>query len=441
MRTFVVGLILLVCVARGVDNFVFHDHYWSLLTHAKLSVAFTPAEVKDKKLAKKAKLKDVTQEEQYQIKQDLLRQLYSATNAEEVILRDGRKFQGTRISDNGSVVVFRQLFGKSGTIETKINKRDIAQIKPIERTTGVITEDEVLIKKTFYDFKFTRQGNYSFFSDEDYFRASAVASLVTGLHDGVVSTFRPLIEGDINRRSYVLVFGDGQAFYELCRAIAPGIKGAVGFYSPGSDYLVVYDFFNGRGFRAFNSYLRWTQAKLSDDDASDLQAAQSRFALDMKAENIAVVRHEGAHQLSFDLGILNNETSDIWVAEGFAEYCSTPYIGKPRQEHIDFAAHAMKHDRYIPLNRLFELSDGESFYRQNEYDVGLSYAESWLYFYYLMQPDRREKFFSYLAGLKKSKNLNAAERLKKLGEAMDISAKDLDEAVKTFARQNKKIPA
>lgn len=433
---FFFGIVLVLCLARGVDHFLLHDRGWSMLIGQGAPKSLMAGTFKAKRQEKVDRL---TKEERYKSREALLRQLYSSANEEIVVLRDGRKFEGAKTAEDEKTVTFRQLFGKSGALESKIAKSDILEIKPLTRGAATITDDEVLINKTFPDFNFTRTGEYSFFSDEDYFRARDVASLLLGLRDGVAKVFDPVIEKDADRRIYVLVFGDGEKFYALCNAVAPYLRGAVGFYSPEANYLVVYDFFNGKFFREFNSELRKVQKDLKQEDAATLQSVQSRFALDLKAENISVVRHEGSHQLSFDYGIFKDDVSDTWAVEGFAEYCSTPYVGKLRQEQVDHVAQAINDKQYIPLDRLFGLSERAAFYRQSGYMTALSYAESWAYFYYLMQPQYRLKFFDYLNAVKQQKVKDAKARTELFSRTMGISTEALDKQVKDFILHNTRV--
>jgi len=433
--SFILSLVLIVSTLKCADHIIFHDRYLSFAdSHAQKNLMTDEFKAK-----RQEKISKLTKEEQYKIKEALLRQVYSSVNEEIIMLRDGRRFEGVKTGEDERTVTFKQRFGKSGALESRIEKGDIVEEKPLTQGTVNITDDEVLIKKDFPKFNFNRDGEYSFFSDEDYFRAKAVASLLMGLRDGIQMIFKPVMEDSSDRRIYVLVFGDGGKFYELCNAVAPYLNGAVGFYSPSSNYLVVYDFFNGKSFREFNSDLRKVQKGLGQEDAAALQSAQSRFALDLKAENIAVVRHEGSHQLSYDYGIFKDGKADIWLLEGFAEYGATPYIGKLRQEHVDWAAQAIKANRYMPLSRLFELSNNAAFYQQGPEMTTLAYAESWAYFYYLMQPPYRQKFFDYLTALKKLDSKKITDRSGLLAEKIGFSLENLDDQVKDFIQHNSHV--
>ena len=61
----------------------------------------------------------------------------------------------------------------------------------------------------------------------------------------------------------------------------------------------------------------------------------------MKAQNAEVLRHEGAHQLAYDLGLVNNINFDIWLNEGLAEYCSPPYLGEKKRTSLDIIKKAV----------------------------------------------------------------------------------------------------
>ncbi len=386
-----------------------------------------------------------------QARKALWQELHSGVNTVVVETKDGRRFEGTITVENASGLSLRQVFGKSGVMETRIARADIAQVKSLDQDFSPITDAEVELKSKFPRFNFIRRRGYTFFSDEDYFRVSEVAALLQRLRRDVEANFASLVSAPADRRIYVVVFGDPRQFNDYCAKAAPYLKGAAGFYDPVNSQLVVYDFFHGAPFQEFNATVGSWQADLErrrratedhrvresiNNAMSSLADQSARYAGEVKAQNISVVRHEGGHQLSYDLGILKVTNCDIWLAEGFAEFCSMTYLGEKKTESLALVKAALQKNIYIPLERLFALSDNTEFYQQERDQARLAYAESWVYFYYLMRPGYREGFFRYLNALRSGVFVPAAARQKFFEVQTGITTRDLDKRVKALVLGN-----
>ena len=396
---------------------------------------------------------------------DIARQLQRQLGPQEEFLfylKSGERMRGIKQEEGADYIKVKQFFGYSGSLTTKVFKNNIARLEKIKQGSFDIAQDEIRIKRELPTFNFSRSGAYSFFTDQDYFQIIKSIDLLQRLYGGFLSFFSPLIEKNLDRRIYVVIFGKPEGYYEYLRKAAPELKNAAGFYDSAKNQLVFYDFFNSAEYAAIDDFVKQENGKIrqlkeenrkylnSDYDTyqsnlkkiqgyeQSLSAYMSRLALSVKEVNTRILRHEAAHQLSFDL-IVNDgsDNFDSWLLEGLSEFASTPSLGDKNKEHLALFKEAIDKKEVIPLRELISYSMNNEFYMLEESKLALAYAQSWSLFYLLMQPGWKEKFFLYMLRLKAvRRGLDLDGRVKFLEVNLGVSLDDLQYRLTSFVKSN-----
>jgi hypothetical protein len=176
------------------------------------------------------------------------------------------------------------------------------------------------------------------------------------------------------RRLTVLVFRDERPFLRFAQNTVPG---TVGFYSRASNWLAFFDFRNV--------------------PMSPHASGQS---------NMETLTHEATHQLTFNTGLLERK-ADIpkSIVEGLAMYCERRRLvgrnepGQANLRRLDELAHIRRREPWISAAEL--LSDDRACFGRTGDRLLLSYCESWLLVYHLMNdPERLPQFRAYLAAIR-----------------------------------------
>ncbi|MFH1767660.1 MAG: hypothetical protein ABH858_00680, partial [Candidatus Omnitrophota bacterium] len=316
---------------KFIDHFFLGDRFLSWRIYRSSSGETVLYEVPAFNLRVSPRSLAIDSEEAERVRRQLESKLIASRDKTILYTKDGRRLEGIKVSEDDKDIKFKQIFGSSGAMVITIAKENVAGIEQSQADKIGITDEEVLIKNQFPDFDFYRQGQYSFFTDETYFRIAESIDVLKNLSDAFMKVFSPALDRTLKRRSYVLIFSNSDDFYAYCRKVAPGMAGAVGLYSPLENKLMVYNFFGGKNYKMVEEYVEGEKARVADWRKQDLdyrskQAVSDyqhkvssyikRYALDTKAMNLEVFRHESAHQLSYDLGMIQGNNFDIWLIEG-----------------------------------------------------------------------------------------------------------------------------
>jgi hypothetical protein len=168
----------------------------------------------------------------------------------------------------------------------------------------------------------------------------------------------------------------------------------VGIYHPGTNRFVVYDFGTNDAFVAGKrAALRRGQMLRRFNMEKRYVETVERLAREYRSgANIGTTMHEVAHQLSFNMGMLNRR-GDVpaWLAEGLACYCEATQndywlgIGEPNPGRLGtLAAVFAGRGRLVPLR---DLLAGENWRMTNSVLAG--YAQSWALFKWLLEEKPR----------------------------------------------------
>jgi len=178
-----------------------------------------------------------------------------------------------------------------------------------------------------------------------------------------------------------------------------------GIYHTPSNRLVVYDYAQNRSFIANKKKGEQLASQFRSPLARQrISGSFSRSAQTHRADtNVGTIMHEVAHQLSFNVGLLNREGDvPLWLAEGLACYCEATMngswqgIGEPNAlRAAALAGPARGEGAFIPLRSLLT-SDDWLRKAPNVQQALLGYAQGWALFRMLME-QRPRTLRDYLA--------------------------------------------
>lgn len=165
-------------------------------------------------------------------------------------------------------------------------------------------------------------------------------------------------------------------------------RGAQGIYDTRTNRLVIYDYRENRQFQAERDKAAAAGKRLlqlqRDQYLGTLDRVAREFATD---QNLSLIIHEVAHQLSFNSGLFNREgDAPFWAVEGLACYCEPAEngqwlgIGKPNTDRLRTLARAK--GRLVPLRALVT---GDGWKAGGQRETLLFYAQSWALFHLLME--------------------------------------------------------
>jgi hypothetical protein len=179
------------------------------------------------------------------------------------------------------------------------------------------------------------------------------------------------------RRLTLIVFHDERSFRRFTLNTPPGTMGA---YSQATNWLSLFDSRN--------------------EPMKTRAAGQS---------NMETVTHEATHQLTFNTGLLNPQAdTPRSVKEGLAMYCERRRLfdrsepGQPNLRRLDELAHIRRRVPWIDVATL--LTDDRGCFARTSDRLVLSYCESWLLIYRLMNDETRlPQFRAYLEAIRSRK--------------------------------------
>ncbi|HEY8241479.1 MAG TPA: DUF1570 domain-containing protein, partial [Kiritimatiellia bacterium] len=158
-----------------------------------------------------------------------------------------------------------------------------------------------------------------------------------------------------------------------------------------------------------------------------------------ESQTRATLRHEGAHQLAFTLGVHSwHRAEGEWLVEGLATYCETSPPGQVDASRSSALHNAMEKGKLIPLSDLVAMRAGEFVRLGSEVRISLAYCQSWSLFHFLMQRDNQGRFFNYVRFLRDPANVTEVREtdpLELLARFEGLTPQDLEKKWKEFVRK------
>jgi hypothetical protein len=183
-----------------------------------------------------------------------------------------------------------------------------------------------------------------------------------------------------DRRLTLVIFFDERPYMKM----TPGVSTEIpGYYVRLENWLVLFDFRNV--------------------PMHQISAAKS---------NISTLAHECTHQLTYNTGLLNRQ-GDVprAIVEGLGTYAEPRALrgrgqpGKINVHRLDSLAHYQRRTKWVEVKEL--LTDERTAFGKTADQTILSYAESWLLVYHLMNsPTRLPQFRAYLKAIQARKDQN-----------------------------------
>jgi hypothetical protein len=166
-----------------------------------------------------------------------------------------------------------------------------------------------------------------------------------------------------------------------------------GIYDRSTNRMVVHDQGNRENYRKFREDTKKTAKTIETHiDRQQYQEAVQRIAREARRnDNIGLMMHELAHQLSFNVGLFNR-SGDVpaWLGEGLACYCEATRdgvwqgIGELSDQRLRTLGERLsKHARLMTVREL--VTNDDPLRRNGAKDhVSQGYAQSWALFHMLI---------------------------------------------------------
>ncbi len=231
----------------------------------------------------------------------------------------------------------------------------------------------------------------------------------------------------------VLVFSDKASYlHHAKKELGEGAGNAIGYYSFGTNRIVMYDLTGVQQLRRENSR-RGTKhditALLSQPEAEPL---------------VATIVHEATHQISFNCGLQKRFSfPPIWLSEGMAVYFETPDLSGSRSWGGIGKVNYSRWDRYRGRVRagqeirLKSLLVNDNLFREPRTALD-AYAAAWAWNYFLIKW-HPEEYTSYLKELAEKPLLVVDDKATKLADFRKHFGKDLGALEDDFYRRMSRI--
>ncbi len=277
--------------------------------------------------------------------------------------------------------------------------------RQIEYAPVELLPEDVRFLMQFPDLKHYYIPPYLFATDTLYSYVHVAHGVLNRLSEQFLGTFRVLVTDEVRTKlAYVCFFRDEEQYLEYAiRKEDVPLETTVGFYSQEQDCLFLYDrlrsFARNRIDRSIDELADAARIRsgLTEDRILALAEAERERSYDILVRQVVrTLRHEGAHQLAFSLGVHSAEGFEhLWLQEGLAQYCETDPIGQPIPGKFAELRTALAAHRLVPWHELVDTPSGTGFGSHGN-RATVAYAQSWLLFHTLMQPPYRARFLKYM---------------------------------------------
>jgi hypothetical protein len=341
-------------------------------------------------------------ERELEAKRSLERLMEQREPTHRLIYDSVKTLTGTLLEDHPGYIVFSQQYGDSGQMSIQLARSRIVRIEECSPGRTEISRRDVRFHMQFPQKNFYKSPPYTIISEESFFAVEDIVKQLQTLYVQITETFKPLITSGARKADIqLLVLSNADEYATYRTRYAFDLEGSSGFYSHSMDQMVVYHqrgsswVQDGKGRiasleRQYQDTLRTEQARRELVRWKNTE--QRKLLAEAHRATHSTIRHEGAHQLLFTLGIQNAAQSGrAWVTEGLAVYCETERVGQLNLRRRDELKEAWAAGRVIPLRRLMS---------ERRFKTSLEYAEAWALMHLLMHPEYRNGFFDYLDWLR-----------------------------------------
>jgi hypothetical protein len=279
---------------------------------------------------------------------------------------------------------------------------------PAHRTPPEITYRDVRFQMELPEMQLYKRYPYTILTDESYSHVEQAVRLLQRLYQDVQHHFEPLIKQTPEMSNLqLLFFSDETAYLAFQQEYAPDMAGALGFYCPQLNRLIVFN--EKQSMQMRELYRRLDQHV----DAAKEQHPRKEFHVhadawrdrlqrsmeyDAEKRTFTTLRHEGAHQLFHAFNIHSDiRLENEWLVEGLATYCETDRIGQKEHYRIKLLQNALRHNDLMPLRDLMDFRHARGFLALGDARrIDLVYSQSWALVAMLLNSPWRNGFFDYI---------------------------------------------
>jgi len=309
---------------------------------------------------------------------------------------------GRVVKEHPGHVVFSEQLGNHGEVSMAISRDRIVRLEERNVQIPEITLRDVRFHREFSKKKFYQRPPYTIITDETFLAVNRIVEEQKALHGRFVKWMNPLITASSRRDDMQFLIFSEKGEYEAYRSKFRDLpEWFIGFYNVQQGRLVV----------SHQRDAEWVKegqkeiAGIAKEHQKKLQTDRDRYFLEQwkkkekaklrgRASSVTenLLRHEGAHQLAYMLGVQSPLRRDrAWMEEGLATFFETESLGGINESRSMDLSLAVEGGQIIPLRKLFALT---------QFENNLHYAQAWSLTCMLMQPEHRSGFFSYLDWLR-----------------------------------------
>ena len=398
------GLALLAAVvSRDIAPF----HGWIKDTPLERAGIYMVALVSEQDLAWRHRLARLPLlSDEARARDSLTREIERLRPSHGVILSDGSTLFG-RLEETGEGTFLLRYEGESGEVLKELRADDIRWRKKVVYPPVELSAQDVRFLLDFLSFKHYYLPPYLIVADVPYGVVQEAYEILADLASEFRGALRVLVtEEERSKLFYVCLFGNESDYLKYAiQKRDVSLENSVGFYSQTDDCLFVYDRLQSFARAKIDRKIGELTAEVNKRYGGVFSGAVQRLAEKerersyerLRGQIVATLRHEGAHQLAFSLGVHSAAGFEhFWVQEGLAQYCETAPRGRLVPEKIELLAQAAAKRRLIPWQDLLN-APGPAGSAGLEGRADEAYAQAWLLCYYLMRPPSRARFIKYLA--------------------------------------------
>ncbi len=361
-------------------------------------------------------------DEELAIKRKLEAQLQAAWPTHEVQLANGRRILGRLQREEADAYWVREAYGNQGDALIRLAREQVAGIRPRSLPLPRITWRDVRFQMEYPAFHLHHQAHYTVLTDAPYFQVADSVRELERLYGQYERLMGPLIQHEKRAEGIQVLFFTRESDYRKHQeAYAPKLADSAGFYSPLQDRMVVFNQNHSERATLAKDQVRgqiraMLQEARSPADRSRILALQasveSRLRRQADQETDATLRHEGAHHLSYTLGVHSAfHVENAWIIEGLAVYFEPSEPGDLPLGHMYTLMRLNEEGRGVGLRDLVSIRDPDLLQSlAPAVDVNEAYALSWSLFHFCMLPERRPLFFDYLRFIRDPGNIDVVVR-------------------------------
>ncbi|OGW81572.1 MAG: hypothetical protein A3G33_02025 [Omnitrophica bacterium RIFCSPLOWO2_12_FULL_44_17] len=342
------------------------------------------------------------------------------TGAEQVlVLKNGEKIGGHIVKKEGDSIEVRQKLEEGGSVVLTLDMDRIEKFF-LWKPASEIRESLKVFQESHPGFEFRHKGLYQILaSEKDPVELKLYLKSLDLFYQDFVRNFFDLI--DLTKQPEaldVIIFGTRKEFDDMLTELNIHIRSnPIGFYEFKAKKLVFYNAKTDRDIMAALSQNKGFQVQMAgmmknltagsqmgEVDRAATQAEKTELRILSEARNRTgkVIRHEGAHQLFHLFGITPFEIyQGGWLIEGLAVYCETDPIGDPHEERLIQLKYELEKSELLPLEYIMNFDRGIGLHELDPKYANLTYAESWVFIYFLLHSEYRDRFLNFIREIRK----------------------------------------